>query len=104
VLARVWHRQRTLNPPSTAVLFHLAFAGIRTGALLRHATLRDWFRFLLGVCRRPGLFWRTLQFRRDHAEVWQVLRLGAARRTAEHVPDPTWPPTFSKWPETSRAP
>jgi hypothetical protein len=82
-LRALWARLRTQRPPSTNLLFQLAFAGVQTGAILRHAQLIDWLRFLKGALRHPVALFRSLRFRSDHAAVWKALCIGAAARSAE---------------------
>ncbi len=82
-LRAVWSTLRAQHPPSTPLLFQLAFAGVSPGPILRHATLRDWFRFLPGAIRHPLTFFRALRFRRDHAALWETIRPAALARSAE---------------------
>lgn len=81
----LWQTLRTQHPPSTPLLFQLALAGVRPFALLRHARLSDWFRFLAGTVRHPCTLFRSLRFRQDHSILWPLLLAAAQRRTREEV-------------------
>lgn len=82
-LARQWRLFRAQHPSPVPVLFHLAFAGVETTAILRHATLAEWTRFLLGSVRHPLVFLHALSFRSAYSQCWEALRAGASARHAE---------------------
>lgn len=96
-LADLWDHLRRQSPPATALLFHLALAGIRPAALLRHARAAEWARFLAGAVRHPLTLVRSLRFRRVHPAAWAGLRAGARARTAEATGvAPAGPPCWNK--------
>lgn len=94
-LAAHWRSLRRHQPPSTSLLFHLALAGIRPFALLRHARPADWLRFLAGALRRPQVLFRGLRFRSAHPAAWSALLTAARARSAE-ANIPAGPPLFVK--------
>lgn len=82
---KLWAELRRQTPPATGLLFHLALTGQGPLTLLRHATPKDWLRFLAGAVRRPRTLARGLRFRHRHPQAWQAMREGARERTAENV-------------------
>ncbi len=95
-LAELWQRLRAQRPPSTPLLFHLAFARIRTWALLRHARPEDWMRFLAGAVRHPVTLLRALRFRSTQPALWRLLCAGAEERSRESVNRPPGLAVFEK--------
>jgi hypothetical protein len=93
--AALWRHLRAQIPAGTPLLFHLAFAGIHPGAILRHAHTVEWLRFLAGVVRHPLNFLGSLRFRSVHATAWQAMLAGAKARTAG-TPGQTKPPQWTK--------
>lgn len=79
----LWSSLRDQRPRSTSLLFHVAMAGVRPRALLRHARAGDWIRFLAGTLRHPISFLSILRFRSAHRTAWATLLAGAAARTRE---------------------
>ncbi len=96
----IWATLRAQRPPATNLLFQLALSGLRSGAILRHARLLDWRRFLLGVLAHPLALFRALRFRSAHAALWPTLRATAAARSAEAAhrspSAPAAPPLLAK--------
>lgn len=82
-LAKIWATLRAQTPPSTVLLFHTALAGVRPFAILRHASLRDWLRFLAGAVRHPLTLFRVLRFRQAQPALWKLLLEAAGNRTRE---------------------
>jgi hypothetical protein len=95
-LARTWATLRAQRPQSTSLIFMLAFSGVRPVALLRHARLTDWLRFIAGIVRRPGVFAKALRFRSTHRTLWPLLLAAARLRTQENAPTCGQPPVFTK--------
>jgi glycosyltransferase involved in cell wall biosynthesis len=75
--AALWRAQRGLRPRSTDGLLLAGLCGAAPRSLLRHSRLGDWLHFLPRALRHPGALCLGLRFRRDHAELWQVLRAAA---------------------------
>ncbi|MCX6953945.1 MAG: glycosyltransferase [Verrucomicrobia bacterium] len=71
-VARLWSARRAAIPPATSQLF---FAGLLqpTPGFFRHATVRDWLRFLLGCIRHPGTTLAILRARRQLSGFWSVI-------------------------------
>lgn len=93
--AALWRQLRAQSPTGTPLLFHLAFAGVRSGAILRHARVGEWLRFIAGVVRHPFNFIQSLRFRSVHATTWSVMLTGAKARSAE-TPSQTNPSQWTK--------
>ncbi|HZP61626.1 MAG TPA: glycosyltransferase family 2 protein [Opitutaceae bacterium] len=70
--AHLWQTRREASPPATAPLFFAGLLEWRTG-FLRGATMRDWWRFFLGLVRHPWLAARTLTVRRRQSALWEAL-------------------------------
>lgn len=75
--AALWQAQRNLRPRSTDGLLLAGLCGAAPRSVLRHSRLGDWLHFLPRALRHPGALCLGLRFRRDHAELWQVLRAAA---------------------------
>jgi hypothetical protein len=82
-LAEIWNHLRNSRPPSTQVLFNVAFGGAGLSHVIRNATVGDWMRFVLGCIRHPKTFWRARRFGSDLHNVWATAVQGAKRRSAE---------------------
>jgi Glycosyl transferase family 2 len=82
-LEEIWTRLRNARPPSTQVLFNVAFGGLGLGHIVKYATARDWMRFILGCVRHPGTFLRARGFERELQSVWESALQGAMRHSAE---------------------
>lgn len=92
-IAMLWHTLRNQTPPATPLLFHLAFAGVQTGSLLRNARFAEWLCFVANAIRHPATLLRSLRFRSDNADVWAALSAGAKARSAESLEcnvNPLW--------------
>jgi hypothetical protein len=87
-LAALWRRLRVQRPPSTPLLFQLAFAGIKPRDVLQHARPSDWLRFIAGAIRHPLTAMHALRFREDYPAVWSAMLAGARQRTAEAAARP----------------
>jgi len=101
-IAELWGRLRAQTPPSTSLLFHLALAGVRPSALLRHARPIEWFRFLASAVLHPVILLRSLRFRSAHPMAWRALVDGARARSHE-TPSPRQSPLIheKKIPDSS---
>ena len=82
-LGTFWKTLRSHQPPTTTLLFHLALSGVNPAAILRHARVSDWLRFLAGALRHPVALIRALRFRRRHTVLWEILRPAALQRSVE---------------------
>lgn len=79
--SRLWQARRAAHPPATAGLF---FAGLLqpTPGWWRHATPRDWWRFLRGCARRPGAALAALRARTGDLALWREIDRATAAACA----------------------
>ncbi len=81
--ARLWAEAREKSPPGTGTLLAAALMEPACRPLLMHARPADWFRWLRGAVRRPGVLWRVLNSRRLHPDWWSFLERHTAARFRE---------------------
>jgi len=91
-LATIWETLRSQNPPATNLLFHVALSGVRPWAILRHATVTDWFRFIKGFIGHPISSIKALRFRTKRPKLWQALLTAPRRIKKDHA----FPPLYQK--------
>jgi glycosyltransferase involved in cell wall biosynthesis len=66
--AKLWASRRSSHPPATSLLFFVAWHR-RAVRFLRHATMSDWWIFLRGCVRHPGVTAAALTARHRRSDL-----------------------------------
>jgi hypothetical protein len=78
----LWDSARSKTPSGAPTLIWAGLMDSSCRSLLREATLSEWLAVVRGALRRPGLVWRLLLSRQQHAEWWEYLERNTQQRAS----------------------
>lgn len=78
----LWDSARSKTPSGAPTLIWAGLLDSNCRSLLREATLSEWLAVVRGALRRPGLVWRLLLSRQQHAEWWEYLERNTQQRAS----------------------